>query len=175
MIILSQWRDLSLPARVWLNLTAYSFDERELGSIPHVLERSRIGQVRIEDVPKDNVGRMGMQFGLNSEEIERLEKSLDLRFLADRKGDVVIIPGWFSRDEPSPFQALKNRMGRWVPPDKERSYCCHELALHGDGDHSIQITASGDEDALFKCALLGGQRHWFGAKASKGPCRRRPW
>jgi hypothetical protein len=175
MIILSQWRDLSLGAQAQLSLTAYSFDERELSSMPHVLGRSMIERIRIEEVSKDKVGRTGRQFSLASEEIERLEKSLDLRFLADRKGDVVIVPGWFYRDEPSPFQILKDRLGRWLPLDKERSYCCRELALHGDGDHSLQIKASNDEDALFKCALLGGQRHWFGAKASKGPCHGRPW
>ena len=155
MIILSKWRNLSLPAQASLSLTAYSFDDRELSSIPRVLERSKIEQIRIEDVSK-------------------MEERADNLVFADRKGDVIIIPGWFFRGEPSPFQSLKNRLGRWLPPDKERSYCCRELALHGDGDHSLEITASNDEDALFKCALHGGQRHWFGAKASKGPCHRRP-
>jgi hypothetical protein len=52
MIILSKWRNLSLPAQASLSLTAYSFDDRELSSIPRVLERSKIEQIRIEDVSK---------------------------------------------------------------------------------------------------------------------------
>ena len=169
MIILSAWREL-LSSQVSLSLNAYSFNEKELDIIPNVLFRAGIKEKQIERIHRDEAGRIGEHIGLRSEEIDGLEKRLDLRFLADRKGDVVIVPDWALRDEASPFAGIPDRFGLWLPFRKERPYCCRELALHGDGKESVQITADDDDDALFKCALFGGQRNWFGSKANKGPC-----
>jgi hypothetical protein len=174
MIIRSQWRDFYPSVQVSLILTAYSFNDSELEAVPEVLSRARIEPRQLESVPKDPEGRAARRFGLNFEEIEKLETRLDIKFLADPRGNVAIVPRWYFRGEQGPRGAGRMPFNLWLPPGAGRSYCCRELTLQGDGTDSIQITADDDVDATFTCALLGGQRNWFGAKPSKGPCPRKP-
>ena len=173
MIIRSQWRDFSASAQVSLILTAYSFNDSEMEIVREALSRARIEPRQIERLGENAEGRTAWRFGLNFEEIEKLQTRLDIKFVADLSGNVAIVPGWYFRGEPGPQRAWVP-FNLWLPPGAARSYCCRELTLQGDGKGIIQITADDDVDATFKCALLGGQRNWFGAKPSKGPCRIRP-
>lgn len=158
MIIFGKWQQV-MTASARLVLAAYSFSDRELQSVRKVLEKVRIRPDETPNVPRDKADRKGVGFLIDAAELKPLQERLELKFLSDLEGNLVVVPSHFLRDEP--------RSGSSLTP-----YCCRELSLSGDGSDSFQITADNDDEALFKCALLGGQKHWFGAKATKGPCPR---
>jgi hypothetical protein len=130
-----------------LELNGFTFQKSELETVPRVLRRHEIPYSDI-DLHPDQVGRIGRGWSIPERGVNKLETELQIKFL--RYGEEVF--------------AFPVKAGG-------KEYCCREITFSGDGDGRETINADDSDDALFKCALVAGRKHWLGGSATRGRCR----
>ena len=165
MIIFGRWKNDFF--RETLQLNAYSFVVKELNAFDRIV--SDIGSSTAQ-VANDQSGRMGRRAEMPTTLVSSLEDKVGLDFY-NAEGRLLVLPRWMTRVAPSSSRRYQpDLILSYAQEAGESEYCCRELDKNGDGDDAVPISAADDDSALFACALIGGQRHWFGSKPTRGSC-----
>lgn len=132
-----------------LSLDAYSFSSDEINAVVFVLDKARIENVN-ERLTKDRQGRYGLRFLILKLEINKLERTLNLKFEGkERNTKVIMGETYFNADGSMSFRCSRID----TPP------------------HNCEtIFADDEKEAAVKCALIANSKNWLGGVPTRGQC-----
>lgn len=129
-----------------LFLDAYSFNSEEISSVGFILNKSDIN-IYNEGLKEDEKGRYGLRFIISKFDVQKLERTLNLRFSGRGISTKVILN--------SNIQGLN-------------SYRC--IRIDTPPNHCETIYADDENEAAVKCALIASSNNWLGGVPRPGRC-----
>ena len=134
------------------SLSAFSFSDDELASVPTVLKAAKI-PFRQKALPKDRSGRKGIRYSFTVKLTSAFSEYLRVRITGFGAQTIVsLLPG---------------------EPIDGTNYKCEELVLGGISNQCVQIRARSHSEALVRCALEANRRNWLGGLTNEGDCPQR--
>ena len=134
-----------------LSLDAYSFSSEEIDCVAYVLDKSKI-KIEVKELTKDQTGRFGIRFFVLAIEINKLERTLNLKFQGSEK-ETTIKMG----------EVWSNYTG-----GGPSSYKCSALNPPPHGCKTIY--ADDDKEAVVLCGLVANENNWLGGLTNRGKC-----
>ncbi len=126
-----------------LHLDAYTYDEREFTALERTLASAGIG-IEFLLLTKDESERDGRRYRVTSSQIPELQSVLGGNFDA---------------------------LGQFTPVlGAGKAYACRQIVRSGAGSGCEDLVASDDYVATTKCAIIAGNKKWWGGVAQPGKC-----
>lgn len=128
-----------------LAIDAYSYSKDEIDIVAFVIKKSRI-EIISERLSKDQKDRIGVRFFIKFFDIEKLEKTLALKFVGKQENTRI---------------ALSHI-------SKGSSYKCSRIDT--PPQDCVTFYSQNKKEAIVKCALIANSNTWLGGVPSPGSC-----